>query len=100
MKHRPLFFLTLMALLAIFATNVFAQDFKESPMLTAMVDAGELPPLAERLPANPAVVTPFNEVGQYGGAMRVGFTGTNPGWGGLWYIAGWENLVSWAPDFS
>jgi peptide/nickel transport system substrate-binding protein len=100
MKHRPLFFLTLMALLAIFATNVFAQDFKESPMLAAQVEAGELPPLAERLPANPAVVTPFNEVGQYGGAMRVGFTGTNPGWGGLWYIAGWENLVSWAPDFS
>jgi peptide/nickel transport system substrate-binding protein len=100
MKHRPLFFLTLMALLAIFATNVFAQDFKESPMLAAKVEAGELPPLAERLPANPAVVTPFNEVGQYGGSMRVGFTGTNPGWGGLWYVAGWENLVSWAPDFS
>ena len=38
--------------------------------------------------------------GTYGGTMRVGFTGTNPGWGGLWYIAGWENLVSWAPDFS
>jgi peptide/nickel transport system substrate-binding protein len=32
--------------------------------------------------------------------MRVGFTGSNPGWGGLWYIAGWENLVSWNPDFS
>jgi peptide/nickel transport system substrate-binding protein len=69
-------------------------------MLTAMVEAGDLPPVSERVPVNPAVVTPFNEVGQYGGAMRVGFTGTNPGWGGLWYIAGWENLVSWAPDFS
>jgi peptide/nickel transport system substrate-binding protein len=32
--------------------------------------------------------------------MRVGFTGTNPGWGGLWFIAGWENLVIWKSDFS
>lgn len=101
MKHRPLFFLALIALLAIFGSSlVSAQDFKESPMMAAQVEAGELPPLAERLPANPAVVTPFNEVGQYGGTLRVGFTGTNPGWGGLWYITGWENLVSWAPDFS
>ena len=69
-------------------------------MLDADVTAGTLPAVADRLPANPAVVTPTNEVGQYGGTMRVGFTGTNPGWGGLWYIAGWENLVSWAPDFS
>ncbi len=62
--------------------------------------AGDLPALSDRLPENPDVVTPINEVGEYGGTMRVGFTGSNPGWGGLWYITGWENLVSWAPDFS
>lgn len=101
MKHRSLFSLVILVLLTLFSTvPLSAQDFKESPMLTAQVEAGELPPVAERVPVNPAVVAPFNEVGQYGGAMRVGFTGTNPGWGGLWYIAGWENLVSWAPDFS
>lgn len=101
MKRRSLFTLVILVLLMLFSTvSLSAQDFKESPMLTAMVEAGDLPPVGERLPVNPAVVTPFNEVGQYGGAMRVGFTGTNPGWGGLWYIAGWENLVSWAPDFS
>lgn len=101
MKRRSLFTLVILVLLMLFSTvSLSAQDFKESPMLTAMVEAGELPPVSERVPVNPAVVTPFNEVGQYGGAMRVGFTGTNPGWGGLWYIAGWENLVSWAPDFS
>jgi peptide/nickel transport system substrate-binding protein len=102
MKHRTLFTLTILLLVAVLGTaSIAAQDmYHESPMLTAMVDAGEIPPVAERLPANPAVVEPFNEVGTYGGTMRVGFTGGNPGWGGLWYIAGWENLVSWAPDFS
>ncbi|HEX2906259.1 MAG TPA: ABC transporter substrate-binding protein [Phototrophicaceae bacterium] len=103
MKNKTLFLVAILVLVALLGSTVAsAQDaaFKESPFLTAKVDAGELPPVAERLPVNPAVVTPFNEVGQYGGTMRVGFTGSNPGWGGLWYITGWENLVSWAPDFS
>jgi peptide/nickel transport system substrate-binding protein len=101
MKNKVLFFPVVLLLVALFGIpSVFAQDFKESPALTAKVDAGELPPVNERLPENPAVVTPFKEVGQYGGTLRVGFTGSNPGWGGLWYITGWENLVSWAPDFS
>ena len=56
--------------------------------------------LTERLPENPAVVDPFNEVGTYGGDLRFGFVGNNPGWGGMWYTTGWENLVIWKPDFS
>jgi peptide/nickel transport system substrate-binding protein len=74
--------------------------YNESPMLAAKVAAGELPSVDERLPENPAVVTPFNEVGVYGGDLRFGFVGTNPGWGGMWYTTGWENLVTWSPDFS
>jgi len=74
--------------------------FNESPMLAEKVAAGELPPVEERLPVNPAVVEPAKEIGKYGGELRVGFVGTNPGWGGLWFIAGWENLVIWKPDFS
>jgi peptide/nickel transport system substrate-binding protein len=102
MKHRSLFTLTILLLVAVLGTaSLSAQGmYQESPMLADLVASGELPPIEERLPANPAVVEPFNEVGAYGGSMRVGFTGGNPGWGGLWYIAGWENLVSWAPDFS
>jgi peptide/nickel transport system substrate-binding protein len=102
MKHRTLFTLILLVLVLTFGTiGLSAQgEYAESPMLAALVESGELPPVAERLPANPAVVEPFNEVGTYGGSMRVGFTGGNPGWGGLWFIAGWENLVAWAPDFS
>jgi peptide/nickel transport system substrate-binding protein len=85
-----------------FVPTTKAQDstYKESPMLAEQVAAGTLPPVDERLPQNPAVVTPFNEVGTYGGDLRFGFVGTNPGWGGMWYTVGWENLVIWRPDFS
>ncbi|HVU12157.1 MAG TPA: ABC transporter substrate-binding protein [Phototrophicaceae bacterium] len=102
MKRRILFSLITLVLVVALGTNVlFAQgNYKQSPMLDADVSSGKLPAVDQRLPTDPDVVKPFNETGAYGGTMRVGFTGTNPGWGGLWYITGWENLVSWAPDFS
>ena len=40
---------------------------KEAPALAEMVKAGTLPPLAERLPIEPAVVQPLDEIGMYGG---------------------------------
>ena len=98
MKYRNLFILAILVLAISFGTvAVSAQEYSQSPYLDSMTD---LPALADRLPENPAVVTPTNETGTYGGTMKVGFVGSNPGWGGLWYIAGWENLVIWKPDFS
>ncbi len=49
--------------------------FSEAPMLRTMVAAGELPPLAERLPQDPLVIKPAEEIGQYGGTLRI----LNPG---------------------
>jgi peptide/nickel transport system substrate-binding protein len=40
-------------------------------MLRTMVAAGELPPVEERLPEEPAVMEPAKEIGQYGGTLRV-----------------------------
>jgi len=45
---------------------------QEAPMLKEMVMAGSLPPLEERLPDNPLVVDPLNEVGEYGGTLSRG----------------------------
>ncbi|MEM7625486.1 MAG: ABC transporter substrate-binding protein [Planctomycetota bacterium] len=39
----------------------------ESPILRALVEAGELPPLAERLPARPVVMAGSDGIGEYGG---------------------------------
>jgi len=39
-------------------------------MLAEMVEAGTLPPLEERLPANALVLAPIHEIGKYGGTIR------------------------------
>lgn len=39
-------------------------------MLAALVKAGKLPPVNQRLPDKPVVVEPVNEIGQYGGTWR------------------------------
>jgi len=43
--------------------------FNEAPMLAKRVAAGELPPVADRLPKDPIVVRPTNRVGTYGGRL-------------------------------
>src|SRR5690606_25129178 len=43
---------------------------KEAPALTALVKEGKLPPLEERLPKNPVVVEPVDQIGVYGGTWR------------------------------
>ena len=51
-----------------------ATDTNEAPMLAALVAAGELPPVQERLPAEPFVMEPVGggEIGEYGGTIRLG----------------------------
>ena len=57
----------------------------ESPMTQAMVDAGDLPPLAERIPAEPVVIVPTEEIGSYGGAMNF-LTDGGSGWTDNWFL--------------
>lgn len=46
--------------------------FNEAPILKTMVAAGELPSVEERLPEEPLVVEPLEEIGQYGGTLTSG----------------------------
>ena len=55
------------ALLAVQITAGQGMAYSEAPALAEMVANGELPPVEERLPANPLVVEPIEEVGVYGG---------------------------------
>jgi peptide/nickel transport system substrate-binding protein len=50
-------------------------SFNEAPMLAEMVAAGELPPVEERLPKEPMVLEPSDEIGKYGGTWNRAFTG-------------------------
>jgi len=53
------------------ATGEKIEKFNEPPMLKVKVAAGELPPVEERLPEEPQVIEPLEEVGRYGGTMHL-----------------------------
>jgi peptide/nickel transport system substrate-binding protein len=95
-KHRLVFFMVLL-LVAVGAVAVTAQEnqYSEAPMLTAMVEAGTLPPVAERLPANPLVFQGA-ETGVYGGNWRMAMRGAD--YNLLFKTFGVDNLVTWSPD--
>jgi peptide/nickel transport system substrate-binding protein len=44
--------------------------YKEAPDLAEAVKAGKLPPVEQRLPENPMVITPIEKVGIYGGTWK------------------------------
>ncbi len=51
-------------------TSALAVKYNEAPMLRVKVAAGELPLVEERLPDEPKVVEPVEEIGQYGGTLH------------------------------
>jgi peptide/nickel transport system substrate-binding protein len=65
----------LMGLALLGAQPALAQQYHEAPELAAKVAAGELPPVAERLPAEPLVQEVADQIGTYGGTLRRGFLG-------------------------
>lgn len=50
--------------------TVSAQTYNEAPMLAERVESGELPPVEERLPLEPLVIEPLEQIGTYGGTLR------------------------------
>ncbi len=58
-----------------------ALSFNEAPMLAEKVASGALPPVEERLPENPRIITPVESVGTYGGVWRRAFKGPSDRWG-------------------
>jgi peptide/nickel transport system substrate-binding protein len=79
------------SLLALGMPNVIAG---EAPELHSQVEAGKLPPLQQRIPEQPYIFQPVNEVGTYGGTWRRAILG-----GGdqhaILRVIGYHNLVRW-----
>lgn len=71
---------------------------KESPMLADMVKKGKLPPLSQRLPAQPQVVTPVEKPGVYGGVWHQ--IHEEPTFAILKTILWYAPLLRWRPDSS
>jgi peptide/nickel transport system substrate-binding protein len=87
---------------AVPATTAVAEEitagYQEAPDLAAQVAAGQLPPLEERLPKNPLVVEPVEQIGVYGGVWRTALRG---GADNAWLVRtiAYENLVTWDLEF-
>lgn len=62
-------------------------SFKEAPQLAELVKAGKLPPVAQRLPAEPLVMKPLESTGKYGGTWRRAFIGPGDGENGNRLVA-------------
>ena len=77
--------------------SMWPTEFSEAPMLAKMVAAGDLPPVEERLPEDPMVIKPLNEIGKYGGTWRRGFTGPADG-ENMMRINNSSRLLAW--DYS
>lgn len=64
---------------AIKISTTIPKTFHEAPMLAAQVKAGKLPPVEKRLPEEPLVYEPVDQVGKYGGTWHRAFTGPADG---------------------
>ncbi len=72
----------------------FPKSFKEAPQLTALVKAGKLPPVQERVSQDPLVIKPVHEIGKYGGTWRRGFSGPADFWNG-YRCCGHDKILFW-----
>lgn len=62
------------------ATGRTITSYNEAPELAALVQAGELDPVEQRLPLEPRVIEPVEEIGQYGGNLRRAWLGPSDRW--------------------
>jgi peptide/nickel transport system substrate-binding protein len=78
--------------------TVAKSKYNEAPMLKAKVEAGELPPVDERLPPEDVqVVVPVERVGDYGGTWYA-----VTWWAGMGNIemALYDPPIRWKPDYT
>ncbi len=71
----------------------------QAPAFQQMVADGTLPPLEDRLPAEPLVVEPVDAIGNYGGIWRAGLRGgSDNAW--IYRTIAYDQMVSWERDWS
>ncbi|SIN76326.1 ABC transporter substrate-binding protein [Vannielia litorea] len=80
-------------------TGLWAAEYDQAPMLDALVESGDLPPVEDRLPKSPLIFETLESIGEYGGTLRRAILG-----GGdqhnIVRTIGHENLVRWSADWT
>ena len=88
-------------LASVIALAVSGQAFawEEAPQLAQQVADGKLPPVDERLPADPLVMDLIEGPGEYGGTLRRAILGGGDQHNMVRTI-GSDNMVRWSPDWT
>ena len=99
-KHLRGALLVLFLCLLSAAFSVVAQDmaYNESPILASMVESGEIPAVADRLPVTPMIVEPLESTGEYGGTWNFGLSGGADDFFFSRTIR-YEPLLRWTPNW-
>jgi peptide/nickel transport system substrate-binding protein len=98
LKHFRIAALAGISLIAL-ANSAFAMEYGQAPALDALVESGALPPVAERVGAEPRILEPASEIGQYGGTFRGGMVGGNDR-NLLLKFTGYEPLLAWDREWT
>jgi len=70
--------------------------FNEAPQLAKLVEQGKLPSVEKRLPQEPAVVEPVEEIGEYGGTWRRSLLGVSDSMGYRYLV--YDPIVRWSRE--
>lgn len=74
-------------------------EFGEAPELVKLVEAGQLPPVKDRLPTTPMIVSPNDKVGEYGGTWKMAQRNERDH-AILIRTIGYEPLLRWTPQWT
>ncbi|SFA74825.1 peptide/nickel transport system substrate-binding protein [Rhizobium sp. NFR07] len=87
------------AVLVLPALPALAAEYREADGLKEKVSSGALPSAKDRLPVNPLVIKPTENVGTYGGDWNLAIVGGGS-LGHLFRYQAYEPLVRYNPDWS
>lgn len=88
-----------MFVFAISATSSYAVEFGQAPLLDDLVKNGQLPPIEDRLPRTPMIVSPVDSLGNYGGTWHMAQLAERD-YALLIRTIGYEPLLRWTPQWT
>ncbi|WP_417823320.1 ABC transporter substrate-binding protein [Thalassospira lucentensis] len=98
-RHYTYILFGVLAVMLIDLPKSDAADFGEAPMLETQVKDGTLPPVDQRLPTTPMIVTPNDKVGVYGGTWKMAQRDQRDH-ALLIRNIGYEPLLRWTPQWT
>ncbi|MBC05533.1 MAG: ABC transporter substrate-binding protein [Thalassospira sp.] len=99
MRHHTVILIVAVMAMLTGIGNAHAVEFGEAPELAKQVEDGSLPPVKDRLPTTPMIVTPNDRMGTYGGTWKMAQRNKRDH-ALLIRNIGYEPLLRWTPQWT